>query len=277
MPFAEIDGIDMYYETYGEGVPVVLLHGGFGDGRLWAELAKPLDNSYRIVVPDLRGHGRTGGSNRESYSIDLFANDVRELTTALSLDAPVVCGRSLGGFIALVYADRHPDVCSGMITLGGEAPETLTTAERIEQYRPTLVNLLSRVVDRERVQELLYRFDLWRYGERGMGDMSAIERVHKRHGREVPEQSESERRKVEDAITSYLDLVVDYESIHVPSLHLYGEYEIPRLHRHARYMADRIPHGEAREIPNAGHVSHVDNPEFVVDAIREFLNGKLAK
>lgn len=273
MPFVELSGIEMYYETYGEGSPVVLLHGSYGDGRLWAELARPLADSYRIVIPDLRGHGRTDGSVRETYSVDLFANDVRELVTALSLDAPVVCGRSMGGFIALVYADRYPDACSGLITLGGEAPETLTIAEHIERYRPVLVDLLSRVVDRERVQELLYRIDLWRYGERGTGDMDAIERIQERHGRETPEQSESERRKVEDALASYLDLAVDFESMQVPSLHLYGEYEIPRLHRHARYMADRIPCGEAQKIPDAGHVSHVDNPEFVVDALREFLNG----
>jgi pimeloyl-ACP methyl ester carboxylesterase len=77
---------------------------------------------------------------------------------------------------------------------------------------------------------------------------------------------------VADALASYVDLSVDYGSIAVPSLHLHGEYEIPQLHRHARYMADRIPGCEASEIPGAGHVSHVDNPEFVVDALREFLD-----
>lgn len=272
MTLVELNGIEMYYESYGEGLPVVFLHGGYGDGRLWAELARPLADSYRLIVPDLRGHGRTGGSDRDSYSIELFANDVRELTTALSVDSPVVCGRSMGGFIALLFADRHADACSGLITLGGEVPETLTVAERIERYRPLLVRLLSRVMDRERIQELLHQIDIWRYGERGKADMDAVERIHERHGGEVPESEESERRKVEDAVWSYIDLAVDYESIRVPSLHLYGEYEILRLHRHARYMAEQIPRGETREIPNAGHVSHVDNPEFVVEAIRDFLD-----
>lgn len=273
MPAAETNGVETYYEAYGAGPPVVCLHGAYGDGRLWAELARPLGDAYRVIVPDLRGHGRTGSSDRKSYSVDLFADDVRALVDALALDAPSVCGRSMGAFVSLAYAERHPDACTGLVTLGGEAPETLTIGERIERYRPALVDALSRVVARDPVREWLHHIDTWRFDERGKGDLEAIERVQERHGGEVPELSEAERRKVEGALATYLDLSVDYGSITVPSLHLCGEYEIPRLHRHARHMADRIPGGEAREIPGAGHVSHIDNPEFVVDTLRAFLDG----
>lgn len=275
MPVVEANGVEAYYEAYGEGPPVVCLHGAGMDGRLWTEQARPLADEYRLVVPDLRGHGRTGGTPQESYSVDLFADDVRALVDALDLGAPAMVGHSMGAFVALVYADRHADACAGLVTLGGEAPEPLSLGERVESYRPALVEALAPALGRERVKRLLRRVDEWRYDERGRGDPEAIERVHERHGDEAPEPSEAERRKLDAALAAYYDVSVDYAAVAAPSLHLYGEYEIPRVRRHARYVADRIPGGEAREIPDAGHVSMVDNPGFVVDALRGFLDGAL--
>jgi len=271
MPTAEANGVETYYEAYGNGPPVVLLHGAGMDGRLWAEAARPLGDDYRLVVPDLRGHGRTGGSDRESYTVALFADDVRALVDGLDLDAPAVVGHSMGAFVAFVYAARHTDACAGIATFGGEVPEPLTFGERVESYRPALVDALAPVLGRERVKGLLRRVDAWRFDERGRGDPAAIERVHERHGDDVPPMSDAERRKLDAALADYYDASVDYRSVGVPSLHCYGEYEIPRLARHARFMADRLPDGEAREIPGAGHVSMVDNPEFVVGVLRGFL------
>ncbi|WP_255197058.1 alpha/beta fold hydrolase [Halorarius litoreus] len=271
MPAVETNGVETYYETDGDGPPVVLLHGAGMDGRLWAEQARPLADDHRLVVPDLRGHGRTGGSAREDYSVALFADDVRALVDALDLDRPAVVGHSMGAFVALVYAARHTDACAGLATLGGEVPEPLSYAERIESHRPALVDALAPVFGRERVKRLLRRVDAWRYDERGRGDPEAIERVHERHGDVVPEPSDAERRKLDAALATYYDVSVDYSRVAVPSLHLYGEYEIPMLRRHARFMADALPNGTAREIPDAGHVSMVDNPGFVVDALREWL------
>ncbi|WP_158601445.1 alpha/beta fold hydrolase [Halosegnis longus] len=116
------NGTELCYETAGEGPPLVLLHGTMMDGRPWAELARPLADASRLVVPDLRGHGRTGGSERDSYSVGLFADDVHALVTELDLGAPVVVGHSLGGFVALCYAARYTDACAGFVTLGQRCP-----------------------------------------------------------------------------------------------------------------------------------------------------------
>jgi pimeloyl-ACP methyl ester carboxylesterase len=247
------------------------------DGRLWAETARPLADEYRLVVPDLRGHGRTGGSGYEDYSILLFADDVRALVDALGLDSPAVVGHSMGAFVTLVYAEHYPEACSALATLGGEVPEHLSLGERIERYRPTLVDALAPVLGRERVEGLLRRLDEWRYDERGKGDVEAIERVHEQHGDEVSPMSDAERRKLDAALAAYDDVTVDYAAMTVPSLHLHGEYEIAWIRRHARYMAAQLPDGVVREIPEAGHVSMVDNPGFVVNALREFLAASLAQ
>ena len=152
-----------------------------------------------------------------------------------------------------------------------EVPEPLSLEERLESHRPIVVEALAPFVGRERVKRLLCRVDAWRYDERGRGDPEAIERVHERHGDTVPEPSDIEREKVDAALADYHDVSVDYSAVSVPSFHLYGEYEIPWVRRHACFMAETLPNGELQEIPDAGHVSMVDNPEFVVDALRAFL------
>ncbi|WP_159436336.1 alpha/beta fold hydrolase [Halosegnis longus] len=238
-----------------------------------AELARPLADASRLVVPDLRGHGRTGGSERDSYSVGLFADDVHALVTELDLGAPVVVGHSLGGFVALCYAARYTDACAGFVTLGAEVPEPLSLGERIEPYRPALVNALAPLLGRERVKDLLVRLDSLRFDERGKGDMAAIERVHDRHGDDVPAMDDAERAKVDAALERYHEEFIAYDEITVPSLHLVGEYEIPQVQRHGRYMSERLPDGEFREIPKAGHVSYVDRPAFVRQTLREFCAG----
>jgi len=267
------NGTDLYYETVGEGPPLLLLHGAGMDGRPWAVTTSRLADDYQLVVPDLRGHGRTGDSDHESYSVGLFADDIHALVTELNLNEPVVVGHSMGGFVALVYVARYTDTCVGLVTLGAEVPEPLSLGERIEAYRPVLVDTLAPLLGRERVKELLFRLDALRFDERGRGDIAAIERAHERHGDKVPPMDESERRKLDDALKNYHDETVDYDAISVPSLHLAGEYEIPQIQRHARYMSKRLPNGECREVPKAGHVSYVDRPAFVRQTLREFCAG----
>lgn len=61
------NGIETYYEEYGEGKPLVVLHGGNSDHILWAELLQPLTDEYRVLVYDLRGHGQSDGSEHDAY------------------------------------------------------------------------------------------------------------------------------------------------------------------------------------------------------------------
>ena len=71
MSTVQTNGIRTYYEEYGEGPPIVFLHGATSDHRLWAEQATPLADDYRIITYDMRGHGRTGGSECASYTMEL--------------------------------------------------------------------------------------------------------------------------------------------------------------------------------------------------------------
>lgn len=225
-PTVATNGIETYYQVAGDDPPVVLLHGARMDGRLWAETTRPLA-ATRLIIPDLRGHGRAGGSARTEYSVELFAADVQALVDALDPGQPVVVGHWLGGFVALVYAARHTAACAGLVTLGGEVAEPLSLGGRLERYRPALVNAVAPVLGCERVKELLRRVDEWRYDKRGKGDPEAIERIHQRYGDDVPLMTGPERRKLDDTVAAYHAVAFDHSAIAVSSLHLYGEDKIP--------------------------------------------------
>ena len=272
VPTVETNGIQTYYEEYGEGPPIVFLHGAWGDHRLWAEQVQSLAKDYRIVVYDLRGHGRTGGSEADSYTIRLYVEDLNALITTLDLESPAICGRSMGGIVALPYAATYPDTISALCTLGAKTPKAQTYGEWLErQIQPKLINTLSTVIDRDRLTAVMHRINEWRYDPRGAGDMEEIERILQSHAEEIPESSDEESAKIRKALELYSSASIDYSSIVVPSLILYGEYEMPMIRRHAKYVGKAIPHAETGQIPNAGHVSTVDNPEFVIKSLGEFF------
>lgn len=276
MPTIQVRDTETYYEEYGAGQPIVFLHGAGSDHRIWAERARPLADQYRVVVPDVRSHGYTGGMDREAYSFDTYVADLEAVVEALELDRPVVCGLSMGGMIALRHAAQYPDSVAGLVTLGTATPATLSRLEWFQgAVEPTLREGAATVFGPERVAAAMHWIYERIYGEETIGDVAEAERLKADHDPEVPEMSNEEAEKMGAALDDYESLAIDFGAIAVPVLALYGEREFDSMADHAERMAARIPDAEAREIPAAGHNAHVDNPTFVRDAIRTFLRERV--
>jgi len=126
MPTVEANGVDLYYERRGDGPPVIFLHGMGLDHRYWPEFAAPLTDDYEVIVLDMRLHGRSGGDPEAELSIDTYADDLHALVDELGFETPAIVGHSMGGMVALRYADQYPDALSALVTLGSETPETPT-------------------------------------------------------------------------------------------------------------------------------------------------------
>ena len=105
--YADVNGLHMYYETHGDGRPLILLHGGLGSGEMFGPILPALSESHRVIAPDLQGHGRTADIDRP-IDIRLMADDIAALIEHLGLDKPDVVGYSLGGGVALMTATRYP-------------------------------------------------------------------------------------------------------------------------------------------------------------------------
>jgi pimeloyl-ACP methyl ester carboxylesterase len=107
MKSVRANGIDIAYEDCGSGPPLLLLHGFSLDHSMWAAQVEELQRSYRIIVPDLRGLGKTE-TPPEPFSIETMADDAAALLEAIDIPAAAVAGFSLGGYTLCQLLARHP-------------------------------------------------------------------------------------------------------------------------------------------------------------------------
>lgn len=106
--YAPVNGINVYYEVYGEGRPLVLLHGAFYTIDMnWGELIPELSKTRKVIAIEMQGHGHTPFSDRE-LSITTLANDVEKVLDYLRIDSADVAGFSMGGSVAYQFAVQSP-------------------------------------------------------------------------------------------------------------------------------------------------------------------------
>jgi len=106
--YAPVNGINVYYEVYGEGRPLVLLHGAFYTIDMnWGQLIPELSKTRKVIAIELQGHGHTPFSDRE-LSITTLANDVEKVMDYLKIDSADVAGYSMGGSVAYQFAVQSP-------------------------------------------------------------------------------------------------------------------------------------------------------------------------
>ena len=106
--YAPVNGIKVYYEVYGEGTPIVLLHGAFYTIDLnWSQLIPELAKTRKVIALEMQGHGHTPYSDRK-LSITTLASDVAGVMDYLKIDSADVAGYSMGGSVAYQFAVKYP-------------------------------------------------------------------------------------------------------------------------------------------------------------------------
>jgi pimeloyl-ACP methyl ester carboxylesterase len=112
--YAQVNGIDLYFETHGAGRPLILLHGGLGSGEMFGPILPALAEHHQVITVDLQGHGRTADIDRP-IDIRLMADDIAALIEHLGLEKPDLVGYSLGGGVALLTAAKYPAMVGRLV------------------------------------------------------------------------------------------------------------------------------------------------------------------
>ncbi|NUT20692.1 MAG: alpha/beta hydrolase [Hamadaea sp.] len=128
--YADVNGLHMYYETHGEGQPLILLHGGLGSGEMFGPTTAALAQHYQVILPDLQGHGRTADIDRP-IDMRLMADDIAGLIDALGLEQPHLVGYSLGGGVALQTAAKYPAKVGKLVVASGFLQRTAVYPEML--------------------------------------------------------------------------------------------------------------------------------------------------
>jgi 3-oxoadipate enol-lactonase len=257
VPRLRIRDIELYYETVGEGPPVLLIHGLGSSARDWELQIPAFSQHHRVVVYDVRGHGQSD-KPLGPYSVPLLASDAAELMTALEIAPAHVVGISMGGMIAFQVALSQPALVKSLVIVNS-GPELIpqTVSERLQ------------VVQRQLVVRLL--------GMRRMGEILGQRMFPK------PEQEELRRAFVERwaendprAYLASVRAVVGWsvadrlEEIGCPALIVAADQDYrPLAEKEA--CAARMPHAELVVIEDSRHGTTVDQPEAFNAAVLGFL------
>ena len=131
--YAEVNGINLYFESHGSGRPLVLLHGGLMSGETFGPVLPLLAERHQVIVPDLQGHGRTADIDRP-IDVRLMAGDIAALIDHLRLDTPDVVGYSLGGGVALQTAAQYPTKVRRLVMVSANLrPDAIYAEMRVQQ------------------------------------------------------------------------------------------------------------------------------------------------
>src|SRR5262249_38719252 len=125
-----VNGIKMYYAIYGQGKPILLIHGGLANADYWANQVLALSKSHKVIVADSRGQGRTTRT-AEPLSYDLMASDYAALLDYLKIQNTALVGTSDGGIIGIDLAMIHPErvtklfAHAALVATGEEKPDAM--------------------------------------------------------------------------------------------------------------------------------------------------------
>ena len=130
--YADVNGINLYYETHGNGRPLILLHGGLGSGEMFGPILPALAADHQVIAVDLQGHGRTADIDRP-LDVRLMADDIAALIGHLGLDRPDVMGYSLGGGVALWTGVKHPELIGRLVVVSANIRRDAIYADMLAQ------------------------------------------------------------------------------------------------------------------------------------------------
>jgi non-heme chloroperoxidase len=249
---------------------LVFVHGGWLSGAMWQPQIDHFTDDYRVVTVDLRGHGETGATSERDYTIELFADDLRRCLTELDVERPILCGLSLGGLVAQTYAATTPDDLGGLVladTVESLPPVPMTQLQKqflfpkVSIY-PTFRMLGSGASFRMLLQSVR--------AVEGSSWLALDDDVREYALSEVDNFPTREFIKVFDAL--YDADPRDVENITTPTLLLYGDHEATAVVAQNRNLARTIPDVTTAVVPDAGHLSNLDNTSVFNATVEQFLD-----
>ena len=242
------DGVAIYYEVHGAGPAVLLTHGFAASARMFDLVVGPLSESHTVITWDQRGHGRSDSpTDPASYSPALAVDDIAALLDVAGVDAAVIGGHSLGGYLSFEFLLAHPTRTLGLVLIGsGPGFRRDEARQGWNDYADKIAASYERkgltaLADSEEIDASVHRD--------ASGLVLAARHVLKQHDGRVMES---------------------LPTITVPTLVLVGADDAEFLGS-SQYMATKIPGAELAVIDGAAHAPPVSQPAAFSAAVLGFL------
>ena len=264
MPKIRINGAELYYEEHGpEDAPAILFaHGLLFSGRMFDAQVDALQDRYRCVTFDFRGQGRSATTD-DGYTIGVLTDDAVAIIDALALAPCHFAGLSMGGFVGLRLAIRHPELLRSLILL--ETSADPAPPENVPRYRRlnTATRWLGLRAVSGRVMPIVF-------GRKFLEDPKRADL--RRQWRQC--LNANDRVGINRAVKGVIQRMGVYNElgkIDLPTLIIVGDQDVATVPEKSERMHAAIAGSELVTIPGAGHTSTVEEPEAVNAAIEAFL------
>lgn len=265
MPTANINGLTIYYETYGNGSPVIFCYGLGGNTSEWAPQVAEFSKEYQFIIWDPRGHGRSDApAGVEQYTLDKFASDLYGLLDHLQISKAFVGGLSMGGGVATRFTVLHPQKVSGLLIFNSGSASGLPVTRAARRMREEIIKL-SETQGMDAVAQYSMRSNpnISRTANSGSAERQRILEMYRAlstHG-----YVNSTRMILNSEFGSEL-----LAGITAPTLILSGDGDSAL--ENCRYIHEQIKGSELIVLSDAGHLSNLDQPAEFNRAVLSFLN-----
>ncbi|MDX1439486.1 MAG: alpha/beta fold hydrolase [Rubricoccaceae bacterium] len=265
MAFVRNHGLSIYFEDSGAGPPVVLGHSFLCSGKMWNEQVPVLAKKYRVLNLDFRGHGNSSEVT-QSFSLYDAISDVVAVLDELGIEKATWCGLSVGGMVALRAALTCPQRVERLILLDTDAgAESL-----LRKLKYNGMGFGARLLG---IGPFLSPIARLMFGTTTRQENPTLVSEWKREFSAVHVPSVLRALK---ALTQRDSLLANLHRISVPTLVLVGEEDRSLPPSLSNRIHDRMPNSTLVQIPAAGHLSTLEQPEAVNEAMLDFLERELS-
>jgi pimeloyl-ACP methyl ester carboxylesterase len=254
----------MYYKEYGSGEPLLLIAGLASDSQSWLPIVNRLSKHFRVIIFDNRGVGRSD-SNNDGITIEIMTNDCVRLINHLGYSKVNILGHSMGGIIAMDMAINFPDMVDKLIV---EASAPQLNNRNIELFNDW-VNYLNEGMKKELwFKNIFY----WIFSPVFFNNIHVLNQAIELSVNYPYPQSDTSFKNQVLAITTF-SCLSKVKKIKSPTLIVFGELDLLFPPLETETLFKDIVHKSISVVPKAAHSVHIDNPEYFIETVLNFLSG----
>lgn len=263
--------VQTFVRELGSGPPLLLVHGLMTTGYSWRYVVAELAESHRVIVPDLPGAGRTHTRAGLRYDADALATWIGELVDTMKIHGCRAVGNSLGGYLCMRAVQRDATVFQRLVNIHSPAmPEPRYHALGAGLRTLGVAGALSRVIAIDPMRWVHRNVHYWDES------LKSIEEAREyAYPLRTPEGRANFISYLRDAVSARgieaFNRTLERERFPIPLMLLYARQDPMVAPKHGEHLRRLVPDADFRWIENTSHFMHVDTPEPVLDALREFL------
>jgi 3-oxoadipate enol-lactonase len=260
MPYADNNGIKIFYDTYGEGTPIVFLHPWTTNGYIWYFQVFPFARTNKVIVIDHRGHGRSD-KPKSGYSIQEHARDVAAVLDAEKVDRAVLVGNSIGGMIAMQFTLDLPQrvlgnlILSSGTGLGDEMPKEAAQGFA-QDFDGAFSTLLAGAVSAK--------------SKRERPEILEVMKAHFQVQSNFPKYVFDSAMADPNGVFGW-NIKSRLSTIHTPTIVIAGEEDNATPVAANKFLADNIPGAKLTVVKDVGHFHQLEKPLEFNAALKEFV------